>query len=279
MINGVKINLVYHFYCKNIENIRVGCGNVYNEINRRCLKHFHDVFDTATFCVCADNQEDSELIQKAIEWIWSCGFKENVVIKVKPNTPYRDAKTFYDEVVDHLSDIDGMVFFGHNKGSTFEPTDGHKQWVSFSYFSILDKIESHVKCLCEHTMVYTYVPYDCGTYSNNGEVTWLPAGTFCLINPKKVLSCLKRTGKEIPQLCDRFSAELFFPRIVNLSDEHVNTHFCNVAFEDWYNSSFVDTNNEIDYYHMDHFWLISYFLTQERVEEYRRFYESIIEGL
>ena len=50
MINGIKVSMVYHLYCseKDFED------NVYNEINRRCLEHFHDIFDEVLFCVCVD---------------------------------------------------------------------------------------------------------------------------------------------------------------------------------------------------------------------------------
>ena len=131
MIDGVKISLVYHLYCKDLRSMRIEDGNLYNEINRRCLKRYHDIFDSAVFCVCLDDTGDLELIQRAIGWIWSCGFKDNVTIKVKPNSPNRDAQTFFDEVVGHLKEFDGMVFFGHNKGNTYEPNYSQAEWVIF----------------------------------------------------------------------------------------------------------------------------------------------------
>lgn len=196
MINGVKVSLVYHLYCKDAESIVVGTGNVYNEINRRCLEHFHDVFDDAVFCVCVDDRTDSNLIHKAVAWIWSCGFKDNVTIKVKPNSPYRDSQTFYDEVVDHLSDFDGMVFFGHNKGNTIEELDGLKQWIIFSYYSCLDEIENKIKRLTDHTIVFGYVPLAGGQplfyiFNKHG---WMIPGTFFLFNPQKKLGYLDKTG-------------------------------------------------------------------------------------
>ena len=77
MIDNVKISLVYHFYCSDEQSIAIGSGgNIYNEINRRCLSHFCEIFDNSIFCICVDDTGNSKLIEKAVEWVLSCGFKK-----------------------------------------------------------------------------------------------------------------------------------------------------------------------------------------------------------
>ena len=270
MINGVKIHLVYHLYCKNVQDMQVGGGNVYNEINRRCLEHFHGIFDDAVFCVCLDDTGDSELVQKAAEWIWSCGFKDNVTIKVKPNSPYRDAQTFYDEVVNHLSEFSGMVFFGHNKGNTQEYRESIKQWIIFSYYSCLDKIEEHVTELASNAVAYTYVPV-----SRQVDCKWLSPGTLFLFNPRKIVTYLGHAKRSVPKMDDRFAAETFLPKIIDITAG--DSFLMDVMFDEcrnmWFNSE------ELFVYELNHVELISYFLSTERVEKYKHFYETITEGL
>lgn len=275
MINGTKINLIYHLYCKNVEDMN---NNVFYEINRRCLEHFHEIFDYSVFCVCVDDMNDSELIQNAIKWIWSCGFRENVIIKIKPNSSYRDAQTFYDEIVYHLTEFDGIVFFGHNKGTTMQATEGLKQWVTFLYYSCLDKIEEKVKELCNITLLYSYIPINTSEYNTYRVFKWFLPGTFYLFNPNKLVTFLKKTDKPIPKLTDRFSAEIFFSQIIDIFNEETCDFFVNVKFENLYNTYF-DSYQEINFYNINHIDLISYFLLPERVKQYEDFYKKITDGI
>lgn len=270
MVNGVKITLVYHLYCKSVEDLQVGTGNVYNEINRRCLGHFHDVFDDAVFCVCLDDTGNSELVQKAVEWIWSCGFKDKVVIKIKPNSAFCDAQTFYDEVVNRLSEFDGMVFFGHNKGSTMDYMDGLKQWIIFSYYACLDRLEEYVVNLAREYVACTYLPI---TSKYGKPFDWFPPGSFLLANPMKLDAFPNRYGTPLPKLTDRCSTELFFPRFIDICDPPFDYNMC---FEDCCDAYWV---GNYDYYREDHLELLSQFLTEERVDQYRAFYDKIVDGL
>lgn len=255
-----------------------GGGNVYNEINRRCLEHFHGIFDDAVFCICLDDTGDSELVQKAVEWIWSCGFKDNVTIKAKPNSPYRDAQTFYDEVVNHLSEFNGMVFFGHNKGNTMSEIDGLKQWIIFSYYACLDRIGEKVANLSDHAVIHTYIPLVEEGYTVFNEHRWLAPGTFFIFNPQKICSHIKINKITIPKLEDRYSAETFFPKLLDITDGKRYSFLTDVMFEHCINTWLVG-EPDFDYYWANHVELLGEFLPSERVEEYKHFYETITEGL
>lgn len=211
-----------------------------------------------------------------MEWIWSCGFKDNVTIKVKPNSPYRDAQTFYDEVVNHLSEFDGMVFFGHNKGNTRpDNCNGQKQWVVYSYYSVLDKIEEHLATLADTGLAYVYLPKLVDGYFVPSNIKWMAPGTYLLLNPQKILMCIEKKGGNIPQLTDRFSAECFVPNIIDITAiDKFNEAIC---FDECWNNWYLDT--DADYYNMNHLDVLPYFLTPKRVKEYQQFYEVITEGL
>lgn len=251
----------------------MGGGNIYNEINRRCLQHFHEVFDDTVFCVCVDDTGNLALVQRAVEWIWSCGFKDNVTIKVKTNSPYRDAQTFYDEVVNHLGNFDGMVFFGHNKGNTQEDMESIRQWVVFSYYSCLDKIVTHITELTSNSAAYTYVPI-----FNQLCCKWLAPGTFFLFNPRKIITYLDYTKQDIPKMDDRFSAETFLPKIIDITDDTRPSFLTDIMFDECRNRWFY-TSEPCFFYIINHVELISYFLSPERVKEYQEFYSIITKEL
>lgn len=271
MVNGVKVSMVYHFYCSN-DNI--GCS--YNEINRRCLRHFHDIFDEVLFCICVDDTGDYKLLQRAVEWIWSCGFKDNVTIKVKQNTPFYDAQTFYDEVYKHLGDFDGVLFFGHNKGNTLSDTEPIRKWIVYSYYSVLDRIENHVSNLVDNALAYTYVPVIDESTKKVSRNKWLASGTYFLFNPSKLLEYSKINGVKIPdKLYDRFYAEQFLPSVVDICDNKIFREA--IHFENWFNGYFE--SDFISMYTADHRDLISTFLPPERVEEYENFYKEMTNDL
>lgn len=272
MINGAKIKIVYHLYLKDIETFD---SNAYYEINRRCLEYFHDIFDSALFCVCVDDTGNAELIQKGVEWILSCGFKNNVEIKIKQNTAFCDAQTFYDEIVNHLSDFNELVFFAHNKGcGKFYDNESVRQWVIFSYYASLCNISEKVLNLAEQAVSHGYIPL----YGDNFKITspfkWVLPGAIFLFNPMKVATYLKEHGNEPPALQDRFSAEMFLSKIFDITrGEYSMTDIC---FENYRNGYFI---SESSYYAINHYSLLKYFLSEERINQYRDFYNRITNEL
>lgn len=273
MVNGVKIKLIYHLYLKNVESIN---NNIYYEINRRCLKYFHDIFDSALFCVSVDDTGNAELVQKGIEWILSCGFKNNVEIKIKQNTAFCDAQTFYDEIVDKLSDFKEMVFFAHNKGcGNFYDNESVKQWVIFSYYASLHNINDKILNLTEQAISQGYIPL----YSDNFKITtpykWILPGSIFLFNPMKIANYLKENEKEPPILQDRFSGEMFLSKIFDIMREPYS--MTDICFENYRNGYFK--SDFANYYEINHYDLLAYFLPKERIENYKNFYNEIINNI
>ena len=274
MVNGVKVSLVYHLYCKDVESLKVGGGNLYNEINRRCLTHFHDIFDEATFCVAVDDTHDHELIEAAVRWIWSCGFGENTTIKVRFNSQYRGAKTFYDEIATRLADYDGMVFYAHNKGCSADDTVGTRQWVIFSYYACLRNIEEKISFLCLNSVACVYAPIKNEWQHHLSKYDWLACGGIFLLNPAKIKFYLDSNEEDIPILHDRFYDESFISNVFDITK--ILPYKYAIRFDDA-NSMYLD--GEANCYTMNHLEFLSIFFNEERVKEYQEFYEKIMEGL
>lgn len=272
MLKGVKVKIIYHLYLKDIESIN---SNIYYEINRRCLEYFHDIFDSALFCLCVDDTGNAELIQRGVEWILSCGFKNNVDIKIKQNTAFCDAQTFYDKIVDHLSDFNEMVFFAHNKGcGKFDNNESVKQWVIFSYYASLCNISEKVLNLTEQAVSHGYIPLYGDNFKMTSPFKWILPGAIFLFNPMKVVTYLKEHEKEAPVLQDRFSAEMFMSKIFDITSAPYA--MCDICFEDYRNGYFISDSN---YYTINHFDLLRYFLPEERISQYKYFYNKITNEL
>ena len=268
MIKGVKIKLVYHLYLKDVESVENG---VYYKINKRCLSRYHDIFDSSVFCLCVDNTEDAELIKKGVDWILSCGFKDNVTIKIKPNTAFNDAQTFYDEIVDKIENFNELIFFAHGKGcGKNEENKSLSQWTIFSYYAALNDIEEKVLNLTEQAAVQGYIPI----YCNTEPFKWMIPGTIFLFNPMKVLEYLRAHDIPIPVLADRFSAENFISNIIDIRQPAYSGY--DICFEGWRNGC-IEVTDDNNYYNVDHCYLLSLFSPEEKVEEYRKFYQEMMQ--
>lgn len=149
----IKKNLVYHFYTfEGFEN------NPVMKLHFHYLKKYSHVFDNSLFVLSVDDVNDKDLLIMTKKKIIECGFKD-ISFKVVENTQYREALTFYTEIVEKIDSYDGMTFFGHTRGvSTISHTSLEYTflWLSTIYYSSFE--ETYLE-ECEKLLTGVQNPY------------------------------------------------------------------------------------------------------------------------
>ena len=143
----IKKRLVFYFYA--FENYK---DNYANKLHLNCLKHYANIFDEVIFVISVDDLENKELILDVELEIIKCGFKD-IRFKLHKNNAYREVPTFYDEIVERLDKLDGITFFGHNKGTTnVQKADAViksiEAWILGMYYLNLEFISEVEEQLC-----------------------------------------------------------------------------------------------------------------------------------
>ena len=107
----MKKKLVFHFYCDSEwEN------NQAVKLHLKCLEYFSHIFDDAVVVISTNDISNKDMIMSVKKKIICTLDVPSLTIKVKENTPFREAQTYHDEVLGQ--DYDGIVFFAHTKGYT-----------------------------------------------------------------------------------------------------------------------------------------------------------------
>lgn len=131
----------------------------------------------------------------------------SITFKVAKNSPYYEAETFYNEVVQNPIPYGGLTFFAHNKGvSNICDDDKSKiailSWICALYYYGLNFTNEAEKKLCSEPSSVFYGPYLMQeNYIRNQYHFWY-AGTFYWVNSQR----LKKNGP-VPVMSDREYAE------------------------------------------------------------------------
>jgi hypothetical protein len=142
--------LVYHLY--------VNCNDINQKksykIHKECLKIFKHVFDNAIFVITVNDLKNNAAISNAVKWITDIEFDKEFDIKIEHNDSLCESKTFNDYVLKN-NNLNGMVFFAHNKGSNNFESDNpiiNKysvfMWICGLYYYNLNFIEEVNGALC-----------------------------------------------------------------------------------------------------------------------------------
>lgn len=230
----MKKKLVFHLYCdKDWEN------NLSLKLHFVCLKHYLSIFDEILIVLSTDFESDVFLTDIKRKIITELNHK-NITIKTVKNTVYREAKTFYDEVIN--TDYEGIVFFAHSKGYTnFNPETRYNkkyiiEWIIGCYWLSLEFLNEAEASLCRSTKQNNGLFYGSFKLVNkNGSVYMNSAymGAFYWTNVRELKKYFSWENKDIPKLCSRMSAEEF-PGIVryNLPFDLISSHLFFGWFED-----------------------------------------------
>lgn len=224
----MKKKLVFHLYC--------GEGWEHNEaikIHFACLKHYQNVFDEMLIVLAIDGETNGEVASSVRKKIVEEITHPFLTIKMVKNTAYREAKTFYDEVIDQ--DYDGIVFFGHSKGYTnFNNKENKKkniiEWIIGCYWLSLEFLDEAEIMLAHGTKYYNGNFYGSFKIAKGGRPSKDSAymGTFFWTNVTELKKILKDRGKELFKLSTRMSAEEFPGNICYIINN------CAVASHKWF---------------------------------------------
>ena len=206
----MKKQLVFHFYCDYgwEENIAV-------KLHLECIKHYIHVFDDVVVVIATDHIEDRGLLRAVREHILSYMDCNTITIKTVQNTEFREAKTFYDEIVN--KDYDGITLFTHTKGYTNFDVDRYdkerlKEWVICSYWINLNFVHETESMLSYNTKANNGLFYGAFlSFTHDSKLLKKAAysGSMFWTNMRNVRVECGLSNVEIPAIATRMSAEQF----------------------------------------------------------------------
>lgn len=201
----VNKRLVFHFYANEGWD-----DNIANICHFNCLKYFAHVFNEAIIVISYKDLSDDAIISVKKRFIDAMDDCKSVTFKVANNTSYYEAETFNEEIIKKLNILDGLVFFGHNKGISNVLDDDKSKtailsWICGLYFWGLNFVDEMECELCTKLASIFYGPYLMwADYISNANHMWY-AGTFYWVNVGR----LNRQVKNKPVISDREYAEWF----------------------------------------------------------------------
>ena len=186
-LNQIKRNLVYHLWIP--ENMSENYRHILS-IHLNCLKQFMPVFTDIKFVLSYDKKDD-EVIKRLQRELFGDGFVGNISFVLSENCPFqREGKTYYDEILSKMDNLDGVTFFAHSKGVTNLDKanvirENVEKWITFMYWMNLHYTELNVLALSKPHIVSSgtfkfEIRY--GFTKNN----WTYLGGFHWINTKKL---------------------------------------------------------------------------------------------
>lgn len=269
----MKKRLIFHFYLTDNWMMQKT-----NKIHLCCLKYFANLFNEMTFVVVIDDLTHTDLIYGFEDFIIKLKICTNIKFIVKSNTIFRDSQTFYDEIVLKLKELDGLTFFAHNKGLTNYDDSAFKKenvekWITSMYYGCLIRPEESEYELTDGRKVSYGTLFDIikDDYGHReqlnlhlGDRWFFYMGTFFWLNCGVIDGFLRRSGKTVPTITDRWYAENFLANIID--EKHCGS---------------FDTRYMIDYLgggwgEMDNVLLWSF---GPYLEEYLNFHNKILENI
>ena len=203
----MKKKLVFHFYFGDEWKT-----NPIVKIHLNCLRHYCNIFDDVEIVIAVNNPKDKKKTREIKETILRYIDNNRISLIVEENTPLREAKTFYNEVLNGDEQYNGIIFFGHSKGYSNLNGENNKdaivEWICGLYFLSLEFADEAYKKLAYGTEKNNGVCY--GSFlqiTDNGMVhsEYPYSGTFYWIN----VNTIKHNDFKIPFLDNRFYAEKF----------------------------------------------------------------------
>lgn len=206
----MKKKLVFHFYCD-----RGWEDNDAIKLHLACLHHYAYIFDDCLIVISTEHVDDEDFILGVKGRIIKELNVPSLTIKVAKNTVFREARTFYDEVVS--SDYDGVIFFAHTKGySNFSDSEYNKEylsdWIVGAYWLSLNFPEEMESVLSFSTKTHNAFFYGSFlTYDDNHKLLLraMYSGTFYWTNINTIKKELFYKNKRFQNISDRMFAEQF----------------------------------------------------------------------
>ena len=241
----MKKTLVYHLYVgDDIET------NVVYKIHKECLKVFQHLFDNVRIVIALDDLKNKHLKTLGVQWVNDIFESQEIEITYTENTKYREAKTFYDKVLNNFND--SKVFFMHSKGTTNFKNPDIKNgsifcWICAMYFfnlsektDTIDRFVNGCNTICGALLLKS---------EENSYIAYKSfyMGTAYWVNLKGLHNLEKTHLIPICECSDRYFAERYPGRVLGDDTEYGITCTNNVLLseanpydgnlEDWIFSS------------------------------------------
>ena len=222
----MKKRLIFNFYIDDGWR-----ENHINKIHFYCLNYFKNVFTEMVFMVSLNDVNNMRLIYDFEQYVLSLELCPNIQFIVKKNHIFREAKNFYDEIALKLGELDGLTFFGHNKGITnydspYYIKEDVEKWVTSMYYGCLCDVKEMEYCLTDgRKLAYGTLLDEINIDKDNnekwynslnvwvGERKYFYMGTFFWLNCNMIEYYLQSSNTKLPKLIDRWYAENFFANI------------------------------------------------------------------
>ena len=235
-----KKRMIYSFYIND--------GSFDHRINKlhfKLLERYIHKFDEVIFCIIIDDKERYDLIQKIEEFVISI-FHKKLTFKIYDNTNYRESNVFYNEIATQMEHLDGLTFFGHNKGiSDTDPIETIEMWVTAMYYFNLE-----FELPCDDLNGFTFYgalktdnidSLGIGVKDNLLQKhPWVYCGTFFWGKYQELDRVCKRQGRTIPPLTNRWYSEMFPGEMVE--------SFYGKSYKDYYIEEQLVIAGNIDLY-------------------------------
>lgn len=263
--------LVYHLYIYN------GCfeSKVY-KLHLALLSNFAHIFDQAIFVLSLDNTNDEQLINFAEKTVLEKIFVKDIKFIVRKNDRYREAATFYTDIAEKLSKLDGITFFGHIKGAGNEfnkDIDMNQiySWVIALYYFNLKYMDEVEYYLITHPSFNIYGALKCKWNNIENKYSWIYSGTFFWINGQRAYMHMKNNEIDMPPLNNRYCAETFCGNIFKFNNAEAASHklFHYIASED---TLFLNWYKYADVFIED-------FLNDENREDFHNFRDNFLKKI
>lgn len=205
-----KKRLVFSFYLDEYS-----FENEVNKLHFKLLRRYINEFDEVVFCIIPNSSVGLNTINTLQKIILNFTHKD-VTFKIVENTNYRESLVFKNEIVDKMSELDGLTFFAHNKGISYPivTIDTLKWILAMYYFNLEVELPSNGmngKCFYGALKSKDIFLED---YTERSAVVlpkynWVYCGTFFWGKYQEIANLLKNMGREIPGMYSRWFDEIF----------------------------------------------------------------------
>ena len=255
--------LIFHFYFTPD-----WLSNEANKIHFSCLNEFSAIFDKAIIVICSDSLSENNKVE-VVSFFTKIIHSNDITYKFVKNTLYREADTFYNNVATKLGEIDGIIFFGHNRGVGSIYYDGVSKssilkGVAVSYYANLyayaEDAEYSLTTEAGNKFYGVFLEKNENKIANKNHIWY--AGTFYWLNPVRVFRYLESTNKTIPHICDREYAESF-PG--DLFDWNSGSVLCSPYSRILFNCNLYHNSEEV----------IAYAIGEDKYDAFNDFFKKI----
>jgi len=273
-------SLIYHFY--TFEGFQ---NNMANKAHFFLMEKYFHVFDKIIFYIALDDIGNFDLMHETQNELVSHVKNNEIIFKIIKKTDLCECETFKLGILDNENNLDGSVFFAHNKGVfnvlNVDNIPNVLNWIHCLYFYSLNEVDLqemsnffYIDYQSSHKLDLRFygpcLTVGCETTTGYADTFFLPrnkcmySGTFYWININKYMHDLKTGLLEKPIMTDRSVAEKFPGEngvlFCNLMSRGRKTIDFTFDFNPYANSwdKIIENFGDFDNYTKEHFEMLMY---------------------